>query len=47
MCSISRPERNARMGLPTWGLGEELTTPGRKKLAGYGKLHRTASFGKI
>jgi len=34
------------MGLPTLGLGEGLTTSGRKKLAGYGKLHRTASFGK-
>jgi len=28
------------MGLPTCGLGEELTISGRKKLAGYGKLHK-------
>jgi len=40
------PERNARMDLPTWGLGEGLTTFGRKKLAGYTKLHKTASFRK-
>jgi len=46
MCSISRPERNARIGLPTWGLGKGLTSYGRKNRAGYGKLHRTASFGK-
>jgi hypothetical protein len=28
------------------GLGEGLTNSGRKKLADYGKLHRTTSFGK-
>jgi hypothetical protein len=46
MCLISRPERNARMGLPTWRLDEILTTSGRKKPAGDVKSHRTASFGK-
>ena len=42
----TQAQTKCKDGLPTWELGEGLKTSCRKKLAGYGKLHRTASFGK-